>query len=104
LARAERAGGLLHQLFGVRTEGLFGTIKPAALPDFMSGLLIGHEVRAALEWRPTDTVTLVGTPELCALYRAALARQKVTAVEVGGEAAAVRGLWRLAQRAGLIGS
>jgi 2-dehydro-3-deoxygalactonokinase len=104
LARSERAGGLLHQLFGVRTEGLFGTVKPEGLSDFMSGLLIGHEVRAALEWRPSENVTLVGTPELCALYRAALARQKVSATQVGGEAAAVRGLWRLAQRAGLIGS
>ena len=36
------ASGLLHDLFGVRTASLFGHFAQAALPSYLSGLLIGH--------------------------------------------------------------
>lgn len=45
--RSADAGGLLHHLFGVRTLELFGRFSEAALPSYLSGLLIGHEVRSS---------------------------------------------------------
>jgi 2-dehydro-3-deoxygalactonokinase len=78
LARAGEPGHLLHQLFGVRTLGLAGRLADSASASYLSGLLIGHEVRAAL---PADAlVHLIGAPGLCALYAEAI-------VAFGGRAA-----------------
>jgi 2-dehydro-3-deoxygalactonokinase len=64
--RSAEPGGLLHHRFGVRTLGLAGRIAPAESASYLSGLLIGHEVRSALT--PRDAVTVVGAPALAALY------------------------------------
>lgn len=101
LARAGRPGGVLHHLFAVRTEGLFGTVAPEGLGSFLSGLLIGHEIAAARAAMSVDSVVLVGAPALAGRYAAALAAHGVATVTVAGEAAAVRGLWRIARRSGL---
>jgi 2-dehydro-3-deoxygalactonokinase len=100
LERGRREGGLLHQLFGVRTDGLFATMSAAALPSFLSGLLIGHEVRAAREAFTGARVVLIGAPVLMARYKAALAAERIENASVAGDAAAVRGLWRIAENAG----
>lgn len=98
LARAAQPGGLLHHLFGTRTLGLTGGLAAGAQPSYLSGLLIGHEVGAALASVPAGApVTLVGSPRLCALYARALAAHGRTATDAPPEAAAA-GLHRLAQR------
>jgi 2-dehydro-3-deoxygalactonokinase len=66
VARAGESGGLLHHLFGVRTLTLTGQILPEDSASYLSGLLIGHEVRNALESN-TD-VYLVGSSPLSSLY------------------------------------
>lgn len=104
LARAEGPGGLLHQLFGARTEGLFGDIPPAALGSFLSGLLIGHEVASARAAMAAARVILVGAADLSMRYAAALGAGGVETVKVAGDGAAARGLWRIAQRAGTAAS
>jgi len=75
LRRSAQPGGLLHQLFGVRTLGLFGQIDAAALPSYLSGLLIGHELRASgvFSQRPRPAqIHLVGSDRLLASYAHAL--------------------------------
>jgi 2-dehydro-3-deoxygalactonokinase len=71
VARAGQPGGLLHHLFGVRTRVLLDGVAKTAARDYLSGLLIGHEVRHAL---PPDAaeVTLIGDASLCSLYRDAI--------------------------------
>ena len=64
--RSADAGGLLHHLFGVRTLGLAGRLPPSESASYFSGLLIGHEVRSALD--SGDAVTVVGAPALVSLY------------------------------------
>lgn len=91
--RAAAPGGLLHHLFGVRTLGLFGQLLEAQAGSYLSGLLIGHEVAAAA---PAGPVHLVGTPALCALYAAAIARLGGMADVLDGNAAAA-GLARLGE-------
>ncbi|MBD0275457.1 MAG: 2-dehydro-3-deoxygalactonokinase, partial [Acetobacteraceae bacterium] len=49
LRRSRDRGGLLHHLFGTRALGLMGELAPEETDDYLSGLLIGHEVRAAVE-------------------------------------------------------
>ena len=96
LARASAPGGLLHHLFGVRTQGLFGQLAPAEAASYLSGLLIGHEIEAA---RPAGTVHLIGTPDLCRLYALALERVGVASVAASADLAAT-GLAAIAERAG----
>ena len=55
LRRSRERGGLLHHLFGVRALGLTGALAAAETDDYLSGLLIGHEVRSAVDaLRPVD--------------------------------------------------
>ena len=66
VARSGESGGLLHHLFGVRTLTLTRQIEEQAAVSYLSGLLIGHEVRWAMQARAT--VHLVGLTSLCSLY------------------------------------
>lgn len=70
--RAGEPGGLLHHIFGTRTLGLTGGLAAEAQPSFLSGLLIGHELTAALGMEPEGAVVLVGSERLCGLYARAL--------------------------------
>lgn len=89
LARAEDPGHLLNHLFGVRTLGLFHRLTADESGSYLSGLLIGHEVHAALP--KGATVHLIGAAPLCALYARAITRSGGTPVIEDSEAAA-RGL------------
>lgn len=68
--RSADSGGLLHHLFGVRTRVLMGQLTEEASASYLSGLLIGHEVRATMPGGAR--VVLVGAAQLCALYAKAM--------------------------------
>lgn len=92
-----------HDLFGARTLALTGELAPADVHDWLSGLLIGREVRNARVWAQRQgcdgaRVRLVGADALTARYGAALTQAGV-AVEMAGADSAARGLWRIAQHA-----
>jgi 2-dehydro-3-deoxygalactonokinase len=69
LTRAQSDGALTHQLFGVRTLGLFGRLKRTALASYLSGLLIGAEFADAVSWADARSVIAVGSPGLLENYR-----------------------------------
>ena len=77
---------------------------PARLPEteaaaYLSGILIGHEVRAALARHAGEVVVqVIGAPELTALYARAIAACGGYAERHDGEAAA-RGLALIAEHA-----
>jgi 2-dehydro-3-deoxygalactonokinase len=93
--RSADAGGLLHHLFGARTLVLAGQMPQTGTKSYLSGLLIGHEIRAALAVSQTDDpIHLAGDANLCRLYaRALTALGKRALVETGD--AAVLGLARI---------
>lgn len=100
LAATDR--GLPTELFGGRALVLDGLLAPASLPDYLSGVLIGDEIRQHLPPRAAgDRFVLCGEPDLCRRYETALTHAGVTP-RVITEEATVRGLWLTAQRAGLI--
>lgn len=69
--RSRDRGGLLHHLFGTRALGLMGELAAEETDDYLSGLLIGHEVRAAAEDEGAGgggAVHLAGSATLCRLY------------------------------------
>lgn len=97
VARSADTGGVLHHLFGVRALGLTGRLTDATAGSYLSGLLIGHEVREALGAGEVD-VHVVGAAELRELYTRAVSRCGGRAQPWSDEAAAA-GLSRIAERA-----
>ncbi|ACD58347.1 2-dehydro-3-deoxygalactonokinase [Xanthomonas oryzae pv. oryzae] len=93
--RSAAPGGLSHHLFGTRTLGLFERLSSAALPSYLSGLLIGHELR---EHRGDHaTVHLVGSPGLAQRYALALQHLGVES-QLHPEDLAAAGLFALARQ------
>ena len=106
----EGAIGPLATLFSARTLGLTGQLKPEVQADYLSGLMIGHELRALAEVRRSrqtrvrdSAVTLIGNDQLCARYQRALPACGFSLREVASQATET-GLWALALAAGLIPS
>jgi 2-dehydro-3-deoxygalactonokinase len=97
VARAKQGGGLLHHLFGLRAAALFDEIAEAEAASFLSGLLIGHEVAAALEEGVAPPVILIGAPMLTARYGDALDAFGVPH-RIADPDAAARGLHLVAAR------
>lgn len=105
--RADRAG-LLATIFSTRTLGLTAQLTAEQQPEYLSGLLIGHELsglNALLAARGTmlaaEPLRLIGSPELCERYRLALTEFGCAHATIV-EAATERGLWRIATQAGLV--
>lgn len=106
VARGLGAGALNHDLFGARTLALMGELAAEDVADWLSGLLIGREVRNARAWAQRAgldgaCVRLIGSDALVPRYRLALAQADI-AVELGPDNAAAIGLWRIARAAGIV--
>jgi 2-dehydro-3-deoxygalactonokinase len=98
VVRSADAGGLLHHLFGVRALVLADQLAESEAPAYLSGILIGHEVRAALAGSAGGVVQLIGAPDLTALYAKAITACGGYAERHDGEAAA-RGMALIAEHA-----
>jgi len=87
---ASADGDALGHLFALRAGALLGCPRADA-PGYASGLLIGAEVRAALARFGREPPALIGRPDLCALYAAALTQvlgpAAPSATVIDGEAA-----------------
>lgn len=103
-ARDSGAAGALSRVFSARTLMLDGSLPPASVPDYLSGLLIGDELRIALAsgWAtPHDSIHMVGEGPLCDRYVRAAARFGLT-LRAAPDATTSHGLWRIAVAAGLV--
>jgi 2-dehydro-3-deoxygalactonokinase len=92
LARDQRAAGLSHLLFSTRARQVTGEMAKADAASYLSGLVIGADVQAALSLFPEGPVHLVCSPALAALYGRALAHYGQESVFIDGDAAALAGL------------
>ncbi|MDY7560043.1 2-dehydro-3-deoxygalactonokinase [Pseudomonas sp. 10B1] len=105
------AAGPLSTIFSCRTLGLTGELSADAQPDYLSGLLIGHELvaLAALKQqrqapdKRLPPIILIGNAQLCVRYSRALAACGFAQVTLA-EQATERGLWQLAVQANLLKS
>jgi 2-dehydro-3-deoxygalactonokinase len=100
--------GLLATIFSTRTLGLTGQLTAEQQSDYLSGLLIGHELRGLNEVLTREqsalagkTLRLIGNDALCDRYRAALARFGCHEARTVAHATE-RGLYRIAAQAGLV--
>ena len=106
VARGLDEGELSHDLFGARTLALYGELASEDVADWLSGLLIGREIRGARAWAlragiDPSIVRIIGSDALAERYDLALGDAGVLARRASHDAAA-RGLWRIAQRAKLV--
>ena len=70
-----------------------GEIGKEEAASYLSGLIIGAEVDAALGlFKPDTRVALVCTPTLAALYTQVLSSHGLSTTAIGGDAAALAGL------------
>lgn len=79
-----RSGNFSHGLFTVRSKQLFNQIQPKDACSYLSGILIGSDVRAALfanEWQISgdSCVEIIGSSQLATCYQSAFALHNVNA-------------------------
>jgi 2-dehydro-3-deoxygalactonokinase len=93
----DAAGGLASLVFSARSSVLVGDLAAADSLEYLSGVLIGDEVRSGLSAgeRPA---ALIGAPALCLRYAVALEELGVAGVDALGDTAPA-GLWQIALRA-----
>lgn len=103
-ARDSGSRGIADQLFSVRCLVLSGELPAANSLEYLSGLLIGEELRSALSGPAPSSVSapvLLGDPALCARYRHAFSLFGIESVR-SLDNPGIAGLWRIAQSAGLV--
>ncbi len=85
VTRADNGQGLLHNAFGARTLALFDRMPRAELASYLSGLLIGEELRTQ-SLQAAGEVVLIGSPALTQRYALALRASGTATRSLGAEA------------------
>jgi 2-dehydro-3-deoxygalactonokinase len=100
-AARESPHGITPLLFSTRAAVLTGSLAAEASLEYLSGLLIGDELRCGLAdgGRPS---ALIGDGALCDRYLTAFVRFGLEPIPVIGDSAPA-GLWQIAQHASLVG-
>jgi len=93
---ALRIGNLLQAAFSARTLSLFERLPAELGPSYLSGLVIGEELRSQHLSTGDGPVIVVGSPALAQRYELGLRLLGVPATAVGSQAT-WRGLWSLAR-------
>ena len=83
--QAGNGEGLLHNAFGARTLALFERMSASALASYLSGVLIGEELRNAAVDTEAEIV-LIGSPALTQRYALALHQAGIRSRTMGAEA------------------
>jgi len=87
---------LTAELFTTRARVVLGIRNAAHAASYVSGLLIGSDVRTGLGRLRADVVPVLGAPALTARFAAALMHAGRTAVEHDGDAAFIAGMSAIA--------
>ena len=96
IAVAQQGKGLLHNAFSTRTLDLFGQVEIGRLHDYLSGLVIGEELRMQ-DLAVETPVVLIGADALTRRYRLGLAQFGIDTQTLGAQASWA-GLWTLARQ------
>jgi 2-dehydro-3-deoxygalactonokinase len=85
-------------LFGARAAVLLGQANKDDASSYVSGLLIGTDVRIGLTWPASALIGVIGRPELTRLYAAAISEADREAIEIDGEQCFLAGIQEIAKR------
>lgn len=103
LALADQDDSLLAQLFQVRTQVLAGKLASASAGSYLSGLLIGQELKQALEQKTIpEAIILIANPSIARLYARAFAHYKVHPRLKSVDTVTCKGLFEIAKAAGIV--
>lgn len=92
---AEQSGPILNSVFHLRTDYLFGKVDSAQFHSYLSGFLIGSEIKDAVG--DSDEVIVCGSEKMLELYSLALNYFAVMAIEFPASEATVLGMQRITQ-------
>lgn len=93
------SGGILHQLFTVRTRVLDGVLDIEQVPAFASGLLIGHELQQAESLLiASEVVVVIGVDHLSDLYCRALNYHSIESTQLGSDVSTCTGIAALQRK------
>ena len=70
--QSQQSASVLHHLFGVRTLGLFNRLTADVMPSYLSGLLIGEELRTQPDAAKSGPLILIGNEALTMRYTLAM--------------------------------
>ncbi|WP_110667730.1 2-dehydro-3-deoxygalactonokinase [Salinicola halophilus] len=99
LSRVDAPGGVMHALFEGRSRHLYAGLEAGQVASFLSGVLIGEEVRAMHAARPgIEKVYLVGADSLRQSYTLALENAGLDVEALGSDAATLAGVTAIAAR------
>ena len=98
VTHALRSNSLLHSAFSVRTLALFDRLPDQQRSSYLSGVVIGEELRSR-PVRDADTLVLIGDDALTRRYERAFVQRGVAVQRVGSQAA-WQGLAEIATRVG----
>jgi 2-dehydro-3-deoxygalactonokinase len=104
IARESGSEGVASRLFTTRSLFLAGDLPAAQTLDYLSGLLIGEELRsvvAGLGGAACPPLVLIGEAALCGRYAEALKECGIDRLHIL-ENTAPAGLWQIAGAAGLL--
>ncbi len=95
---------ILHQIFTARTLALFDKLENEDIADYLSGLLIGEEIKSALNQYDANKETIIkiiGRGDLAARYARALDAFGLNHKIINDEVTAM-GHYKIAKKAGLL--
>ncbi|MAM57648.1 MAG: 2-keto-3-deoxy-galactonokinase [Salinicola sp.] len=99
VSRASCPGGVMHALFEARSRHLYAGLESPQIGSFLSGALIGEEVRAMTAARPElDKVYLVGADSLRQSYTIALEASGIEVEAIDSDRATLAGVIAIAAR------
>ncbi len=95
--QSQKPGGLLHHAFSARSLALFEKLNPAQSSSYISGLLIGEEIKSAKADRLDDSkpLLILGSGQLTQRYGFAMEALGLSATALPDEVTWT-GLWALA--------
>jgi 2-dehydro-3-deoxygalactonokinase len=106
VAFATNAPAITHLLFTVRSLSLFSRLTPAEAPSYLSGLLIGAEMKDALGWLKAHDagtkVTAIGSAKLLETYDRAAHIAGISLGRVESDDILPPALFAIAREAGLL--
>jgi len=98
LQRATAEPGLLSALFSVRADALLGGVSPEQAADYLSGILIGSELREVRDAGMLESVLLIADGGLAGRYAIALQQFGATVREIASADAFVAGAALIAEQ------
>lgn len=99
VSRAGCPGGVMHALFEARSRHLYAGLESPQIGSFLSGVLIGEEVRAMTAARPElGKVYLVGADSLRQSYAIALEASGIEVEAIDSDRATLAGVIAIATR------